>query len=197
MSADWPAAGARPRRPRTATHSLPSGAAARRGGPLAGVAPLLVLQAWVWVASAVSKLISPQFVQGFSGFVAQGITADKPAVYDDFLQRVILGAPGLFAFASIVTELLLGTVFTVTAIALLTGRNGALRPLLTAAMMASAVGAVFAVNLALLAGDAAPWQVGSPFDSGVPVEYLLAGLSVAGAVAALGARRRLSASHLG
>ena len=196
MSADWTAAGARPRRPQTVTHSLPSGAAARRGGPLAGVAPLLVLQAWVWVASAVAKLVSPQFLRGFSGFVAQGITPDKPAVYDDFLHRVVLGAPGLFAFGSIATEVLLGTVFTVTVVALLTGRDGALRPLLTAAMIASGVGAVFAVNLALLAGDGAPWRIGSPFDSGVPVEYLLAGLSVAGAVAALGARRGLSASHL-
>jgi hypothetical protein len=45
---------------------------------------------------------------------------------------------------------------------------------------ASLVSAGFALNLALLVGDPAPWSLHNPFDSGVSLEYLVAGLALAG-----------------
>ena len=180
-------------RPRsTATTSLPAGAAAQRGGPFAGTAALVSLQAWVWSSSVVPKLTSTTFVHGFAGFVAQGGQAGQSGWYDAILQRVLLAAPSVFAIGAITAELGLGVTFTITAIALLTRRTDVIRPLLGVAAAASAVGAIFAINLAVLASDPAPWHTGSPFDSGVAIEYLIAGLSLAGAVATRAMRRRLA-----
>ena len=55
---------------------------------------------------------------------------------------------------------------------------------------ASLVGVVLAVNIAILAGDRAPWKLGmAPFSTGIPVEALLAGISLAGVAEAYSAWR--------
>jgi hypothetical protein len=169
-------------------HDTPTidGGGVRGGGP--GLAALRVLQAWVWVSSVLPKLVSNGFLGGFTRFVGSA-QPGRPVAYDHVLRSVVLAAPSLFAWAALGTELALAVTFTVAALAVLRRRRPPHRSVLLAVAVASLLGIGFALNLALLAGDAAPWTLGDPFASGVAVEYLLAGLSGATAVTAISALR--------
>jgi hypothetical protein len=155
------------------------GGAVRGGGP--GLAALLVLQAWVWVSSVLPKLVSDTFLSGFTHVVAT-MQPGRPAIYDHLLRSVVLAAPSLFAWAALGTELALAITFTVAALAVLRPRRAVPRALLVAASLASLLGIGFALNLALLDGDPAPWTLADPFGGGVALEYLVAGLSAATAL---------------
>jgi hypothetical protein len=159
-----------------------------RGGA-AGLAALLVLQAWVWVASVLPKLVSGTFINGFARFVGTA-PPGRPVLYDHVLRSVVLAAPSLFAGAALGTELGLALTFTAATLVVLRARRPLPRRLLLAVAAASLLGAGFALNLALLVGDAAPWTLHDPFDGGVSFEYLLAGLCAATAVVAISAVRR-------
>jgi hypothetical protein len=96
----------------------------------------------------------------------------------------LVGPPALFAVGALVTELALAVTFVVSTVLLPRPRGGAPRRVLLAGTVASLIAAGFALNLALLVGDAAPWALGDPFDSGVAVEYLLVGLGLVTALTA-------------
>jgi hypothetical protein len=168
----------------------PAAQAARvRSGPSAGLVALVALQAWVWTASALPKLTSRTFLIGFARFVATPAPT-RPALYGRLVTHLVLVAPSLFAWGALLTESALALTFTVATVVML-GRRGSLpRPLTLMTAAASLVGAGFALNLALLVGDPAPWTLGDPFDSGVALEYLLVGLSLATAVSTIATIRR-------
>ena len=108
-----------------------------------------------------------------------GITKRRHAASCTRLRSVVLRAPGFFARASIGTEMLLTLAFLTAAVALTFPRVNTTRLAVFGVAAASFVGFMFAINLAVLNGDASPWTVGgSPFASGVQVEYLLAGISL-------------------
>jgi hypothetical protein len=137
------------------------------------------LQAWVWTSSVLPKITSSTFLTGFVRFVGAAPPA-RPALYGHLVTPVILAAPALFAVGALATELALAVIFILATVALL--RRPAPRRVLVATTAASVVAAGFALNLALLVGDAAPWRLGDPFDSGVAIEYLLVGLGLVTAV---------------
>ena len=170
----------------------PRTAATRR--PSVGLIALLALQAWVWTASALPKVTSGAFLTGFARFVATA-PPTRPVVYGHLVTRVVLAAPSLFAWGAIATECLLALTFTVATVVVLWRRGVVPLRLIVAVGGASLVGAGFALNLALLVGDPAPWKLGDPFDSGVAIEYLLVGLSLATAAAAIGTIRASAWRH--
>jgi hypothetical protein len=159
-----------------------------------GLVGLLALQAWVWTASLLPKVTSSAFVTGFVRFVGTAPPM-RPALYGRLVTPIVLTAPSLFAVGAMVTELALALTFTVTTVVILRHPRSAPRRLLVASTLASLVGAGFALNLALLVGDAAPWTIGDPFSSGVAVEYLLVGLALVTAVSAIGAIRASAPQH--
>ena len=148
-----------------------------------GLTGLMGLQAWVWTSSVLPKITSSTFLTGFVGFVRTAPPM-RPALYGHLVTPVILAAPALFAVGSLVTELALAVTFVVTTVALLRHRRSPSHRALVAGAVASLVAAGFALNLALLVGDAAPWRLGDPFDSGVAIEYLLVGLALVTAATA-------------
>ena len=161
----------------------PVASATTRGVPAPGLVALLGVQAWVWTASVLPKVTSGTFLNGFARFVARA-PRGRPVFYSRLVSDTVLVAPSLFAWGAIVTESLLAFILTVVAVVALR-RGSASRLLLLVSVVASLVGAGFALNLALLVGDHAPWALGHPFDSGVAVEYLLAGLALATAASAI------------
>ena len=157
-----------------------------RAVPASGAAPhrastallaLLGLQAWVWTASVLPKVTSTTFVSGFMRFVATA--RSRPALYGRLVGHAVLAAPSLFAWAAITVETSLALSFVVAVVAVVRHRGVLSRRIAVTSAVASVVAAGFALNLAMLVGDAAPWTLGDPFDSGVPVEHLLAGLALA------------------
>jgi hypothetical protein len=162
-------------------------------GP-AGLTGLMGLQAWVWTSSVLPKITSSTFVNGFVRFVGTPPPM-RPALYGHLVTPVILAAPALFAVGALVTELSLALTFVVTAVALLRYRGSTPRGILLVGGVASLVAAGFALNLALLVGDAAPWTLGDPFDSGVAVEYLLVGLALVTAWSAITTIRASARRH--
>jgi hypothetical protein len=170
----------------------PRRAATRRAS--VGLIALLALQAWVWTASALPKVTSGAFLTGFARFVATP-PPTRPVVYGHLVTRIVLAAPSLFAWGAIATECLLALTFTVATLVMLARRGRVPLRLIVATAAASLVGAGFALNLALLVGDPAPWTLGDPFDSGVAIEYLLVGLSLATAAAAIGTIRASAWPH--
>jgi hypothetical protein len=162
----------------------------RRTSP--ALAGLHGLQAWVWTASALPKLTSGAFLTGFARFVGTAPPM-RPALYGHLVTPILLAAPWLFALGALVTEVGLAATFIVATVAMLGRRDSAPRAILVAGTIASVVAAGFALNLALLVGDAAPWRLGDPFDGGVALEYLLVGLALvtaASSISALAARSR-------
>ena len=163
---------------------LPRPDAPQTTGSSAGLTGLMGLQSWVWTASVLPKLTSATFLNGFVRFVGTA-PPTRPAIYSHLVTPIILAAPALFAVGAMVTELALALTFIVTTVAILRRRDGAPRRLLVAGTAASVFAAGFALNLALLVGDAAPWTLGDPFDSGVALEYLLVGLGLVTALCSL------------
>jgi hypothetical protein len=153
--------------------------------PYLGVATISAVQAWEWLFSGLTKLQNGAFVQGFVAFVSH-----RPGPYGQFMKGLAAGLPGLLPRFVEATELGLGIVLIVAAV-LAIGATGRVRSLaILAAGAASLVGLVTATNIAIIAGDRAPWKIGmSPFASGIPVETLLAAISLAGVATAFSAWR--------
>jgi hypothetical protein len=89
-----------------------------------------------------------------------------------------------------VTELGLGLTLIAAAALVLAGSGRLRRLSILAAGGASLIGFVTASNIAVLAHNRAPWTIGmAPFTTGVPVESLLAAISLAGVATAYSAWR--------
>jgi len=168
--------------------------ASQTAGTSAGLTGLMGLQAWVWSASVLPKVTSATFLTGFVRFVGTA-PPTRPAIYSHLLTPIVLAAPALFAVGALVTELALAVTFIAATLALLRHRGSAPRRVLLAGTVASLIAAGFALNLALLAGDAAPWTLGDPFASGVAIEYLLVGLSLVTAGCAFTTIRASARQH--
>lgn len=154
-------------------------------GAYASLAAVCLVLAWEWLVSGFDKLASTGFVGSFGSYVSAHLRPGLPGFYDAFLRSVVVGHPRVFAVGSIVTELTLGFSLLIAAAVLLLRLPGLVRATLTGVLAAGAGGVIFAVNLAVLNGDPLPWQLGGgAFQSGVPVEYLLAMISFAAAVGA-------------
>jgi hypothetical protein len=160
----------------TAPHPV---ATAAGGGRYSGLLALTVLQVWVWGASAIPKLTSLRFVQGFGGFVGTP-TPGRPAIYQQLVVGGALAAPAFFAWASLLLETALALAFVGVSVLIVRSRGFLSRGTRRIAVTASLLSAGFALNLALLVGDPAPWSLQNPFDSGVSLEYLIAGMALAG-----------------
>jgi len=104
----------------------------------------------------------------------------RPALYQQLVVRSALAAPGVVAWASLLLETTLTLAFIGVSVMIVRGRGVLSRGARRIAVTASLVSAGFALNLALLVGDPAPWSLHNPFDSGVSLEYLVAGLALAG-----------------
>jgi hypothetical protein len=88
------------------------------------------------------------------------------------------------------TELGLGLSLIAAATLVLTGTGRLRRLSILAAGGASLVGFMTAGNIAILAHNRAPWTIGmAPFTTGVPVESLLAAISLGGVATAYSAWR--------
>ncbi|GAC1340337.1 MAG: hypothetical protein NVSMB29_09060 [Candidatus Dormibacteria bacterium] len=160
-------------------------------GAYTSLVALCLVQAWVWGFSTLDKVVSPLFVSKFGTYVSGHLGNSLPSLYVTFLRNVVLRAPGFFARASIGTELLLTLAFLTAAGLLTFPRVSTTRLAIFGVAAASFGGFMFAINLAVLNGDASPWTVGgSPFASGVQVEYLLAGISLMTTAAAAVLLRR-------
>lgn len=154
-------------------------------GPLIGLATLSAIQAWEWLFSGLAKLQNDAFVRGFVAFVSHA-----PGPYGRFMASVVSTAPGLVPRVVEATELGLGITLLVAAVLVLGPVRRLRIPAIYAAGAASLIGAVTAINIAILAGDRAPWMLSTAtFGTGVPVEALLAGISIAGVAEAYSAWR--------
>jgi hypothetical protein len=88
------------------------------------------------------------------------------------------------------TELALGISLLLAAVGVLTPIRRLRAMAIFVAGGASLAGAVIATNIFLLVGDRPPWTLSmAPFGTGVPVEALLAGISIAGVAEAYSAWR--------
>ena len=153
--------------------------------PFAGLATISAVQAWEWLFSGLTKLQNDAFIRGFLSFVSRTpgpygkLMASLARSFGPFLPRLVE-----------VTELGLGISLGLAAILVLIPRRQTRRIAIPVAGLASLVGVVLAVNIAIIAGNRAPWKLGmAPFSTGIPVEALLAGISLAGVAEAYSAWR--------
>lgn len=154
-------------------------------GAYGSIAAVCAVLAWEWTVSGLDKLVNHIFVDSFASYVSGTVKPDSPAVWRALLTGVVVPHARLFAIGSIALELTLATTFAAAAVALVLRTRHLVRPALFAVLGAGAVSTGFAANLAILNNDAPPWKLtGAPFGSGVPVEYLLLLISVAGVVGA-------------
>lgn len=154
-------------------------------GAYASLAALCAVLSWEWTVSTLDKVVNRVFVDNFASYVMGTVRPGSPALYRDFLTRGVVPHARFFALLSIGTEAVLAVSFALASVALVLRLRALVRPVLMGVLVASAGSAVFAVNLAILNGDPLPWSVtGAPFQAGIPVEYLLTLVSMAGVVGA-------------
>ncbi|HEV1998748.1 MAG TPA: hypothetical protein VGR61_11540 [Candidatus Dormibacteraeota bacterium] len=153
--------------------------------PFLGLATISAVQAWEWLFSGLTKLQNDAFIRGFLSFVSRTpgpygkLMASLARSFGPFLPRMVE-----------VTELGLGISLALAAALVLVPRWSIRRIAIPVAGAASLVGVVLAVNIAIIAGNRAPWKLGmAPFSTGIPVEALLAGISLAGVAEAYSAWR--------
>ena len=163
-------------------HTRPPAAAI---ASFAGLATISAVQAWEWLFSGLTKLQNDAFIRGFLGFVSHApgpygrVMGSLARSFGGFMPRLVEG-----------TELALGLGLGLAAVLVLLPRWRLRRVGILVAAAASLVGVVLAVNIAIIAGDRAPWKLGmAPFSTGIPVEALLAGISLAGVAEAYSAWR--------
>jgi hypothetical protein len=165
--------------------ALPRRLATPGAGVFIGLATLSLVQAWEWLFSGLTKLQNDAFIKGFQSFVSHA-----PGPYGRFMTWVVSMLPALIPRLVETTELGLGIALAASAIAVLAPLRRLRQPGILVAGAASLAGAVIATNIAVLVGDRAPWTLGmAPFGTGVPVEALLAGISIAGVAEAYSAWR--------
>ena len=155
----------------------------KTAGPYVGLATLSAVQAWEWLFSGLTKLQNASFVNGFVAFVSHA-----PGPYGAFMADLAARFPAILPRLVEVTELGLGLIL-IAASALVLAASGRLRRIsILGVGGASLVGFVTASNIAILARNRAPWTIGmAPFTTGVPVESLLAAISLAGVATAYSA----------
>ncbi|TMC49969.1 MAG: hypothetical protein E6J14_07160 [Chloroflexi bacterium] len=160
----------------------------------AGLAAMSAVLAWEWTLSASHKITS-DFAGQFPTFIESSIGQGRPGVVNDLLAHVVLRAPTVFALSVIALDVALAAVFAAAAFALFVVAKGGLRLVAAALAIAAATSLTFAVSLAVVNGDTVPWQLrGDAFESGVAVEYLLAGVSGAALIGAVMTVRRARVS---
>jgi hypothetical protein len=151
--------------------------------PYVGIATISAVQAWEWLFSGLSKLQNGAFVQGFVSFVSR-----TPGPYGRFMKTLATSFPAVLPRLVEATELLLGLTLIASAVVVFVGRGRLRRLAILGAGAASLVGFVTAANIAVLSGSRAPWTISmAPFGTGVPVEALLAAISLAGVATAYSA----------
>ena len=154
-------------------------------GPYVGIATLSAVQAWEWLFSGLTKLQNAAFVNGFVGFVSHA-----PGPYGAVMANLASRFPTILPRLVELTELGLGLTLIAASALALAGAGRLRRLSILAAGGASLVGFVTASNIAVLAHNRAPWTIGmAPFTTGVPVESLLAAISLAGVASAYSAWR--------
>jgi hypothetical protein len=154
-------------------------------GPFVGIATISAVQAWEWLFSGLTKLQNASFVNGFLGFVSHA-----PGPYGGFMTVLASRFPTILPKLVEATELGLGLSLIAAATLVLAGTGRLRRLSILAAGGASLVGFATASNIAILAHNRAPWTIGmAPFTTGVPVESLLAAISLAGVATAYSAWR--------
>jgi hypothetical protein len=154
-------------------------------GPYVGIATISAVQAWEWLFSGLTKLQNASFVNGFLGFVSHA-----PGPYGRFMMDLATSFPAILPRFVEATELTLGLSLLAGAVLVLVGTGRLRRLAILVAGAASLVGFVTASNIAVLAHNRAPWTIGmAPFTTGVPVESLLAAISLAGVATAYSAWR--------
>lgn len=191
--------------PRTSTLTAPRGgrSRARETGPERGVrgygadvlpyvglAALSLVQAWEWLFSGLSKLQNQSFVNGFTEYVSH-----TRGAYGQLLRTVVMGGPMLVPKFVELSELSIGILLLVASGALLVPVRRIRLTGVVAAGLASMVGATIAINVQLTLGGRAPWRLSmAPFGPGVPIEALLAGVSLAAFVQAYASFRQARAA---
>src|SRR5258708_29208140 len=154
-------------------------------GPYVGIATLSGVQAWEWLFSGLTKLQNASFVNGFVSFVSHA-----PGPYGAVMGNLASRFPTILPRFVEVTELGLGLTLIAASALALAGAGRLRRLSILAAGGASLVGFLTASNIAVLAHNRAPWTIGmAPFTTGVPVESLLAAISLAGVATAYSAWR--------
>jgi hypothetical protein len=165
--------------------ALPRALAKPSTGVFLGLAMLSAVQAWEWLFSGLTKLQNDAFIRGFVSFVSHA-----PGPYGRLMTWVVSAAPGLIPGVVEATELGLGIALLLAAGLVLVPFRRVRTPAIYTAGAASLIGALTATNIAILVGDRPPWTLSpAPFGPGVPVEALLAGISIAGLAEAYSAWR--------
>lgn len=154
-------------------------------GPFIGIATISAVQAWEWLFSGLTKLQNASFVNGFLGFVSHA-----PGPYGGFMTGLATRFPAILPRLVEATELALGLSLLAAAALVLVGAGRLRRLSILVAGATSLVGFVTASNIAVLAHNRPPWTIGmAPFTTGVPVESLLAAISLAGVASSYSAWR--------
>ncbi|MHB8507737.1 MAG: hypothetical protein ACYDGR_03710 [Candidatus Dormibacteria bacterium] len=139
-----------------------------------GLAALAAVQAWEWLFSGLTKLQNDTFLKGFFSYVSH-----TGGVYGQILRTVVMTNPHAFAGAVEATELGLGIGLAVAAVGLMVPVRRVRFPSILLAGLFSLIGAAIAIQLQFMVGSTAPWVLGkNSFGPGVPVQALLAGVSV-------------------
>jgi len=142
-----------------------------------GLALVEAAIAYVWIVSALNKILDPRFGGGLAHQLKQGLRDNPNRWYSALVSNAVV--PHATAYATLIEigEFLVGLGFLVGALLWLSRRLAAsawARPLTLAVMAAVAAGALMTANYYLNAGKTLPWlNPGNPYQEGLSIDGLL------------------------
>jgi hypothetical protein len=140
-----------------------------------GLAALAAVQAYEWLFSGLTKLQNDTFVRGFTAF-----TSHAPGTYGRFLKATVATDPIFIARMAEGVEVVLGVGLLVSAFLLMIPVRRLRIAGIAIAMVDSFAGFMIAAQLYVLVGNRGLLMLGrNSFGAGVPVEALLAAVSLA------------------
>lgn len=156
----------------TATGVLTNGRAGRWG-----LAVVEAAIAYVWIVSALNKILDPSFGGSLAHHLQQGMRDNPNRWYNTFLRNAVVPHATIYARLIEIGEFLVGLGFLVGALLWLSQRLAAsawARPLTLAVMAAVVAGGLMAANYYLNGGETLPGlNPGNPYQEGLSIDGLL------------------------
>ncbi len=145
--------------------------------PSVGLVAVQLAVAWEWVVSGLTKIFRGGFPQGLADDLREE-SVDAAGWYHGFLKHVIIPYAKPFGYLIEATELIIGIVLLVAALAWLFRWESLRRPQRDAVLLgtvgACLVGAFLNINFYLSTGEPLPFLLAKePFDEGIGLDVIL------------------------
>lgn len=135
------------------------------------ISSIFIIFSYEWFVSGIDKVLTGKFVIGLPQLMASSIPSIHFKLYAYFLQRFCLPHSTLFAWVIEITEILVGFSFAFLAIQTLSGHFT--KTVMWLGIIAGLVSAFMNLNFLLFQGEYIFVNTTNPFNTGLPIDFIM------------------------